>query len=224
MQKAPVERLFAGTVGALVWFALGLQLRLAIGFSVARGFSVAHGIIVYFGFFTIVTNILLALVLTTACLRPASRGFLMSPALRSASLVYIAIVAIVYSLLLRHLRTTGAAFVADSLLHDVVPPLYFLFWIAFVPKGTLRWMHPVYWLAFPVAYFAYILVRGALIGSYPYAFLDASALGYPRLALNGSLLLAAFLAMGVLCVGIDHALRPRKFNAPASPAPRSASG
>ena len=162
MRKASVERIFAGTGAALAWFGLGLQLRLAIGFSLARGFSVAHGFIVYFGFFTVLANIIVALVLTTACLRPASRGLLANPTIRSAALVYIAMVALVYSLLLRHVWIpTGAQLIANSLMHDVVPPLYFLHWIAFVPKGTLRWMDPIYWLGFPVAYFLYTLLRGA---------------------------------------------------------------
>ena len=220
-----MERIFAGTYAAISWFALGLQLRLALGFSLARGFSVAHGFIVYFGFFTVLTNILVALVITTAWLRPASRAFLARPGTRSATLVYIAMVGIIYSLLLRHLWTAaGAQLIADRLLHDVLPPLYFLYWIAFVPKGTLRWIDPVCWLGFPVAYFLYILLRGALIGSYPYAFLDAAALGYPRLAVNGAFLLAAFLVAGCLCVGVDQALCRRKLSAPALPAPRSASG
>jgi hypothetical protein len=226
MRKASAaERIFAGICAALGWFALALQLRLAIGFSLARGFSVSHGFVVYFGFFTVLTNILVALVLTVACLRPASRGFLARPRTRSAVLVYIAMVGVIYSLLLRHVWTpAGTQLIADRLLHDVLPPLYLAYWIAFVPKGELRWIDPVFWLAYPVAYFGYILLRGAIIGTYPYAFLDAAALGYPRLAVNGVILLAAFLASGCLCVGVDQALRRRKLSAPASPAPRSASG
>jgi len=226
MRKASMaERLFAGAGAAIGWFALGLQLRLAIGFSLAHGFPVAHGLVVYFGFFTVWTNILVALVLTTACLRPAARGFFARPGTQSAALVYIAMVAIIYSLLLRHLWIPARAqLIADSLLHDVLPPLYLAYWIAFVPKGELRWIDPIYWLVYPVAYFVYILLRGALISSYPYSFLDAAVLGYSRLAGNAVILLATFLAAGWLCVAVDRAARWRKLSAPASPAPRSASG
>jgi hypothetical protein len=224
-KPSAAERIFAGAGAAIGWVALGLQLRLAIGFSLAHGFSVAHGFVVYFGFFTVLTNILVALVLTCACLRPASRAFLGQPGTRSAVLVYIAMVGIIYSVLLRpYWKPSGVQLITDSLLHDVIPPLYFLYWIGFVPKGELRWIDPIYWLGFPVAYFLYILVRGVFIGSYPYSFLDAAALGYPRLAENGFFLLAAFLAAGYLCVGAARALRRSKLSAPASPAPRSASG
>jgi hypothetical protein len=224
-KASAAERVLAGVGAALGWLALGLQLRLAIGFSLARGFSVAHGFIVYFGFFTVLTNILVALVLTIACLRPASRGFLARPGTRSAVLVYIAMVAIIYSAVLRpYWMPSGMQLIADRLLHDVLPPLYLIYWIAFVPKGDLRWIDPVYWLSFPVAYFFYVLLRGVLIGSYPYSFLDAAALGYLRLAVNGVFLLVAFLAAGYLCVGAARALRRRRLSASASPAPRSASG
>jgi hypothetical protein len=221
-KASAAERVLAGAGAALGWLALGLQLRLAMGFSLARGFSVAHGFIVYFGFFTVLTNILVALVLTIACLRPASRGFLARSGTRSAVLVYIVMVGIIYSTILRPYWMPSG--IADKLLHDVLPPLYLLYWIAFVPKGDLRWIDPLYWLSFPVAYFLYVLMRGVLIGSYPYSFLDAAALGYSRLAVNGIFLLVAFLAAGYLCVGAARALRRRKLSASASPAPRSASG
>ena len=98
----------------------------------------AHGFVVYFGFFTVLTNILVALVLTSACLRPASRAFLGQPGTRSAVLVYIAMVGIIYSVLLRpYWKPSGVQLITDSLLHDVLPPLYFLYWIGFVPKGAL---------------------------------------------------------------------------------------
>jgi hypothetical protein len=228
MRKWPAaERIFAGAVALLGWLALALQLRLAIGFSLGRGLSAAHGLVVYFGFFTVLTNILGALVLTVACLAPASRGFLARTQVKSAVAVYMTMVGLVYAVLLRHLwAPAGAQLIADRLLHDVLPPLYTLYWIAFVPKGTLRWIEPVHWLVYPIAYFLYILVRGALIGTYPYPFLDAAALGHSRLAIDAVALLTGFLAVGLVCVGIDRALRRGKLSGPASasPAPRSASG
>jgi hypothetical protein len=224
-KSATMERMLAGAGAVLGWLALAFQLRLAIAFSLGRGFSTAHGLVIFFGFFTVLTNILVALVFTFAFLRPASRGFLARARVKSAVLVYIGMVGLIYSLLLRHLWTpAGAQLIADRLLHDVLPPLYLLYWIAFVPKGALRWIDPVYWLSYPSAYFVYILLRGALLGSYPYPFLDVAALGYARLVMNALALLAAFLAAGFLCVGIDRALCRLKFSAPASPEPRSASG
>ena len=57
---------------------------------------------------------------------------------------------------------------ADVLLHYAVPVLYLVFWWFALPKASLRWVDPLVWSAYPAAYCAYALARGALIGSYPY--------------------------------------------------------
>jgi hypothetical protein len=82
------------------------------------------------------------------------------------------------------------------------------------------------WLAYPLAYFAASLTRGALTGIYPYPFLNLELLGYERLALNAVALLVAFAVVGWICVALDQALARPTITAPASasPAPRSASG
>jgi hypothetical protein len=63
------------------------------------------------------------------------------------------------------------------LLHDLIPSLYLACWVIFVRKSSLLWKHAVWWLAYPAAYFAYTLLRGAPLGWYPYPFLDANAFG-----------------------------------------------
>jgi hypothetical protein len=66
--------------------------------------------------------------------------------------VYIAIVGIVYSLLLRHIwNPQGWQIVADVLLHDLIPLLYVAYWVIFVRKSSLLWKHAVWWLAYPAA-------------------------------------------------------------------------
>jgi hypothetical protein len=226
MGRSPIAgRIFACLGALLGWFTLALQLGLAIRFALARGLSVADGFVIYLGFFTVLTNILVALVLSSATLHPGSRAFLGRVPVKSAVAVHITIVALVYNLLLGR-APAAPQLIADTLLHDVMPPLYIIYWAIFVPKGLPRWIDPVYWLIYPIIYFAYILARGAIIGSYPYSFLDAGALGYPRLALNAVALFVGFLAAGLVCVAIDRALARGNLSGPASasPAPRSASG
>ena len=53
------------------------------------------------------------------------------------------------------------------------------------------------------------MIRGAMTGRYPYHFLDAGLLGYPRTALNIVLLLAAFLGVSFVFVAIARWM-PRK--------------
>ena len=218
-------RLLAACGAMIGWFALALQLGLMIRIMTERGFGVGYAFILYLSFFTELTNILAALVLSAAVLRPAGPGILTEPRVQSATAVYIVLVGVIYSLLLRRqLDPASPQFLVETLLHDVTPPIYLAYWVAFVRKGLLRWSDAILWLAYPAAYFVYILVRGALIGRYPYPFLNARALGFERLAVNAVLLMCAFVAAGLVCVALDRALMRLSALAPASPARRSASG
>jgi hypothetical protein len=59
-------------VAGVAWFGVLLQLYLSLKSSVANGKTIAEGLIIYFGYFTILTNILVALVLTLPLVAPAS--------------------------------------------------------------------------------------------------------------------------------------------------------
>jgi hypothetical protein len=147
------------------------------------------GIITYFSFFTILANLLVALGLTFS-LRTLSSGvgkYFSRPVVTSGTALYIATVGSVYSLLLRRLwDPEDLQKVVDVILHDLVPVMYVVFWLFFVPKSGLRWKDILWWLIFPVIYLAWVLVRGALIGRYPYPFIDAGALGYARVLSNAA--------------------------------------
>jgi hypothetical protein len=88
------------------------------------------------------------------------------------------------------------------LLHDLIPSLYLACWVIFVRKSSLLWKHAVWWLAYPAAYFAYTLLRGAALGWYPYPFLDANAFGIFASVDQCGYAAGGFLLMGLLAVGI----------------------
>ncbi len=145
-------RTTSAVIAAISWFALVLQLLLMVQ-QAAPGTSL-HAVVNYFSFFTILTNLLVALGTTLPLLASHSVAgqFFLRPSSQTAIAVYITIVGVTYSLLLRQLwNPQGAQKVADVLLHDVVPVLYVAFWVFLVPKFTLRWSDAVRWLAFPVA-------------------------------------------------------------------------
>jgi hypothetical protein len=194
-----------GLIAVIAWCALLLQTALVVRTVVAEGKSPLIGVVNTFSYFTILTNLLVAVV-CTACLRRERSGtFLTRPSTLSAVAVYIFIVGLTYSLLLRSLwNPTGLQAVADISLHDVVPILFVFFWIFFVPKGTLRWSQPLYWLIYPLLYVVYSLIRGALIGVYPYHFADPILLGYPRALTNAVFMLVGFWLLGLIVVGVDY--------------------
>jgi hypothetical protein len=174
-------------------------------------------VITYFSFFTILTNFLVALVFTATAFwsgtgRAATgwKQFFCNPSVQAATASYIAIVGIVYRLLLRQLwNPQGAQWVADVILHDVIPIGYVLYWLVFASRDGLRWKDAVAWLAYPGVYLLYVLARGAVSGLYPYPFVDVHVLGYSGVLARAAVLLLVFLGMGLLVVAVGRWTRGR---------------
>ena len=141
------KRVLMVTTASAAWFALLLQFPLTLRTSIANGMTLIGAILTYFSFFTLLTNLIVALVLTFSLLAPNSRWgrFFSSPVVATGTALYIATVGVVYSVLLRHSwNPEGLDKLADIILHDVVPVLYVAFWIFFVPKSGLRWRDPLF--------------------------------------------------------------------------------
>jgi hypothetical protein len=201
------QRRCAALIAGLGWFGLGVQLYFNIQDALVKNLPVAGHLIDYFSFFTIETNLLVALMLTISCARPQAEQFLTSPSVRSALVVYIIIVGVVYAVLLRNLwHPHGVRLLADIVLHDAIPVLYPLYWLVLLPKGSLRWSDPAWWLVYPVLYFLYSMLRGAAVGIYLYPFFDVAQFGFARVSMNAIVFLAVFFGLGVIVTAIDHAL------------------
>lgn len=206
------KRLYAAGFALVGWFALLLQLQLMIDTSLVRGLTVGTTIARYFSYFTIENNILVALALTAVALgSPSAAGrFFRTPNLQSAIAVYITIVGVVYHLLLRNVwNPTGWQLVVDNLLHYVMPTVYVLFWLVFVPKFSLRWKNLPLWLIYPLGYCLLTLVRGAITSWYPYPFIDVGKLGYARVFGNILFVFLGFAAVSVVLMAIARFLSLR---------------
>ena len=193
------------------WAGLTIQLYL-IGYSRwMADASLLGGLVNFFSFFTVLTNTLAAVVLSYALVnRPsAARQFFLRPAVSSGIAVSIVVVGLAYSLLLRHLWSPeGWQFIADELLHDVMPLLFLGYWWFCVPKGALRLRHVGYWVIYPLVYFAYVLLRGHALGQYQYPFIDVGTLGYPQVLMNAGGILLGFVLVALALVGLDKILKP----------------
>lgn len=194
-------------VGILAWVGLVLQFYLSLQLSLANGRTVPGAIAFFFSFFTIWTNFLIAIgtIFTFVTPKSSAGEFFSRPEVQTGTAIYIAVVGIVYSPVLRELWSpAGAQKIADLLLHDVVPLAYFVYWLLFVPKSSLRWKHALWWLAYPFAYLIYTMVRGRIVGTYPYPFLDVTGLGYGRVLANALVLLVVFLGIGLLIIALSR--------------------
>ena len=193
------------------WFGLFLQLYLSLSLSSSNGKSIVEGLVIYFGYFTILTNILVAIVLTVPLVTPSSRAgrFLMRPGVRTATTAAITVVGVAYFLLLRKVwNPQGWQLVADAILHYLIPILVLVLWWFSVPKQNLRWMQVGVWMSYPLGYFVYMLIRGELTGLYPYHFLDVSSLGYGTTFINGLWVLAGFALVSLLLLLVGRLQRP----------------
>jgi hypothetical protein len=204
-------RICAGALAVLGWVVLAIELNSAVSGALSKGDPIVPALVRYFSFFTIQTNILLALVTTVSCLRPSGDSSLLGPSVKAAAVVYIIIVGVVYAVLLSRLYDPkGSVLLANRIFHIALPILYPLYWLSFAEKGRTKWTRPLNWLIFPILYFIYILVRGAISDAYPYPFLNVVKLGYQQVILNALGLLAAFFGLGLFVTAIDQALAAQK--------------
>lgn len=192
-------------IAAVVGAALALQLYLIIVVNIAEGTGWLTAVGRYVSFFTILSNIAVMLVLSAPLWPAPLQMWLRRATVRGAVAAYIATVGITYSLLLRQLwNPQGPQKVADIALHDIVPVLYVVFWIACLRTGTLRWRDALAWLPFPLAYLVYSLVRGPFAEWYPYPFIDVGQHGYQRVLINATTITVAFALLGLVVIAIDR--------------------
>jgi len=197
-------------LAALGWFSVLLQLYITLHSNLLNGKGIAGGIVSYLGYFTILTNLLVCMALTLPLIAPASAAgrFFSRSDVTAGVATSIVFVSLAYHLLLRNAwNPQGLQLVADTLLHYVMPALFFIYWWFNYPKGALRWIHPLYWGLYPIVYMVYVLIRGAILGSYPYRFIDPLAIGYERTMINAVGLLIVFIVMGLIVVSLGRLQR-----------------
>jgi hypothetical protein len=193
------------------WLGLGMFL---IDLVTARSDRpLIEGLVNYFSYFTILSNYMVAIILTLLSVSPQSRiGSVAGSAdVRTCVALYIMVTGVVYLIFLSHLSPPRTLrYTANVLLHYVVPVMYVVDWLFFVPKGTLRVKQVWAWLIFPLAYAGYTFLHGALSGFYPYPFMNVTKLGYPHVLLNCVFLTIGFALLGLLMVAIDRWMGAKK--------------
>ncbi|MDZ4324189.1 MAG: Pr6Pr family membrane protein [Pseudomonas sp.] len=207
VSQSAARRRFVAVAVLLGWAGLSIQLYLIFYSRWALGASLLGGLLSFFSYFTVLTNTLVATVLTCALTsrESAARRWFMQPWVSSGIAVSIAVVGLAYNVLLRHLwHPEGWQWLADELLHDVMPLLFLAWWWLCVPKGTLRLRHIALWVIYPLVYFAYALLRGHLLATYPYPFIDVDTLGYPQVFVNAGGLLAGFVLIALVVIALDR--------------------
>ena len=146
----------------------------------------------FFSFFTIESNIFAAVVLIAFGL-----GLVRSPASRAAELVrgaavlYMVTTGIVYGLLLsgytEELNT--ATDWVNNVVHRIFPLVLLADWLIDPPDVRIPFRRALVWLAFPIVFLVYSLIRGPIVDWYPYPFLNPDTAG-------------GYAGVAAVCVGI----------------------
>lgn len=208
-KKTKSATIFLGALAVLGWFALITQFYINITSGAA---SYSEITIRYFSYFTILTNLLVAVTCTILLLLPQSTPgiFLKKEQSLTAATVYIIVVGLIYNLILRFLWVPqGLQRLVDELLHSVIPVLFLIYWLVFVPKANLKWTDVFLWLLYPLFYTVFILIRGANSNYYPYPFINAAELGLQKTLLNAVGIGILFFILSILLVAFAKFISKR---------------
>ena len=157
----------------------------------------------FFSFFTILSNALTAIVLLVgagyAFTRAADPDWY--TLVRACAVTYMATTFVVYNLLLREISLDQATTVpwSNEILH-VWAPLYVVAdWVLAPGRRRVGWRRLWTIAIFPIAWAAYTMIRGAIVGWYPYPFLNPGI--EPGVGYGGVLVYVIAIAAFILLMG-----------------------
>lgn len=190
-------RRFAGIIALIA--AISLVMRVFLHMDESQSFAATLSYLTQF--FTILTNSLVCLALGAVAL-----GKHVRPRLLMSLTISIVAVGLIYHALLAHLRTLhGMDLLADHGVHTFVPALTFLWWLIYAEKEPFRPNYLASWIAWPLLYCLYAVLRAQSSGFYPYHFLDLATLGTVGFIKSITMLALAFIIMGFAMLGISKA-------------------
>ena len=189
-----------------------LSLRFVDMLIIGEYSSIAETLFVYFGYFTVWANILIALAFTAPLLNLDRKlsNFFMRPAVRAALASYILMVSVVYHMLIvPYWNPQGFTWLTATGLNTVMPILYIIDWLFFAEKRPIFYKHLPYWLIFPTVYGVTSIIRGLFTNVYPYPFLNVAELGIGDVLFNMFGLVAVFAVVGPIFIKVAHLISDR---------------
>jgi hypothetical protein len=189
--------------------AIAVAALAAVGYEIADetthnpAFSLAH----YLSHFTVQSNLLVAAVLLASAVGDASSRPLAW--LRGAGTVYLVVTGLVYAFVLAHSPLSMDGPWNNTVVHRVVPVAVLLDWLLFAPRIRIGFAAALGWLAYPLAFVVYTLVRGDITGFYPYSFLNPTRPGgYESVATWSAGLLVGTAALALVVAARTRPSRP----------------
>lgn len=168
----------------------------------------------FFAYLTIQSNIAFVVVMILAGMRALRTGFdpVWLTTARATVLACILVAGIVFALLVQQAGVRAYRIDvpwSDQILHFVLPVLALIEWLAAPGRGRAKPRAVLAALVYPVLWGVVTIIRGPLVGWYPYFFLDpAQVSGFLEFALISALALTLFCT---LSAGIVLCTRARPF-------------
>ena len=197
---------------AALRLGFGLLTFAAIGVQLAHTIDAGNSVVNFVSFFTIDSNILAAVLFLSLGLTPTGERSHRTDVLRGAAVVYLVTTGVVYALLLSNADVQVTLPWVNTVLHRAMPIVVFLDWLIVPPSSTISMREATWWLAFPIVWTVYTMIRGAIVDWYPYPFLDPRLHGPVEIAVTmvGIALFIAVVIAAVHWIGYARtdALRP----------------
>lgn len=160
----------------------------------------------FFSYFTVVSNILVAVVMAMLWRNPARSGALFR-ILRMDALIMITVTGLVYwAVLAGGVQLQGLEYVTNTVEHTLVPIATILVFLLFGPRGQFRVSTVFAALVLPIAWALLTLVRGATIAAYPYGFINVAQYGYGSVLVNIVAVAVLGIVVGFVFLGLDRLL------------------
>jgi hypothetical protein len=108
----------------------------------------------------------------------------------------MSVTGIVFTLLLSNTDVDTAIPWVNSVVHELMPLVMLADWLLDPPALRLNLRQGLLWLSFPLVWIVYTLIRGAIVGHYPYPFLNPANGGYSSVA---GYCVGILVVMAVVC-------------------------
>jgi hypothetical protein len=186
---------------AVLRLAFAVLAAYTLGFAADRAATppAGTGMADFFSYFTILSNCAATVVLAVGgvALLLGRRG--VPDRVRGAAAVYMVTTGLIYAVVLQADAEGQLLPWIDDVVHRLMPAFVLVDWLAVPPRRRMDYAAVPYWLAFPVAFATYSLIRGPIAQWYPYPFLDPRVDGYLHVAAQCFVIA---LVIGVVCLAI----------------------
>ena len=208
LQPTPTARTFFGVNALLAWVGPLIAFLVTLfglypntntnptlfGFNPDGLAGIIGRISDYCSYFTHLSNIVVAIVLTMiwrGSPRIQSKVFAV---LRLDSLIMITVTGLIFALVLAPtMQLRGWENASNALEHYITPLLTIIVFIVFGPRRMFSYRLVLPALILPLTWVVLVMIRGAIIDAYPYGFVNAAEWGYGTVMMN---------IVGVVIVGV----------------------